>query len=61
MASHEAQLYVISSNLGLRGSDSTNRIGQPHVLQGISVTRKWAQVGVGLGGGFIMVAALALS
>jgi hypothetical protein len=45
--SQESQRYVISSNLGLQGSESINRIFLPHVVHGSSVTRKCAQVGVG--------------
>jgi hypothetical protein len=34
-ASHETQPYVISSNLGLRGSESASLIWLPHLVQGM--------------------------
>jgi len=45
----DTQLYVISSNFGLRGSESISLIWSPHLVHGISVTRKCAHVGVGRG------------
>jgi hypothetical protein len=45
----DTQLYVISSNFGLRGSESISLIWSPHLVHGTSVTRKCAHVGVGRG------------
>ena len=47
VCSQPMQRYVISSNLGLRGSERINLIFLPHVVHGSSATRKFAQVGVG--------------
>jgi hypothetical protein len=48
--SQETQLYVIRSNLGLRGSKSINLILLLQFVHGISVARKCAHVGVSRGG-----------
>ena len=47
VCSQPMQRYVISSNLGLRGSERISLIFLPHVVHGSSATRKFAQVGVG--------------
>ena len=49
-ASQETQLKVISSNRTRQGSERISLIWSPHLTQGISVTRKCTQVGVGRGG-----------
>jgi hypothetical protein len=47
--SQQTQRYVISSNRGLRGSESISLIVLPHAVHDNSVNRNCAQVGVGWG------------